>query len=44
MRNKKIFFLFKPRKCFAFDFLHPKNVIRFPSLAFTLRERDGDKL
>jgi hypothetical protein len=39
MRSKKIVFLFKPRKRFAFDFLHPENAICFPSLAFTLRER-----
>ncbi len=38
MRKKKIVFLFKPRKRFAFDFVRPKNAIHFPSLAFILKE------
>jgi hypothetical protein len=39
MCNKKIIFLFKLRKHFVFNVLHPKNAIHFPSLAFILRER-----
>jgi hypothetical protein len=39
VHSKKIVFLFKRKKRFAFDFLGVENARHFPSLAFTLRER-----